>query len=137
VGQYRPPEWFTARARRLRNNPTDAESAIWYVLRENFPEERFRRQVPIRSFIVDFASHRSRIVIEIDGGQHGGKSDLERTALIEAEGYRVIRFWNNDALGNPERVATAIAGALHEHHPHPTLPHQGGGIHGDNSKWHG
>ena len=100
---------------------------MWFLLRECFPEARFRNQVPIRHFIADFASHRAKLVIEVDGGQHGTPADLERTAIIEAEGYRVLRFWNNDVLGNREGVAILIDLALHEHHPHPTLPHQGGG----------
>ncbi|HWH23181.1 MAG TPA: DUF559 domain-containing protein, partial [Allosphingosinicella sp.] len=83
------------RARRLRNDPTEAEKALWRLLRENFLRVRFRRQVPIRHYIADFASHRAMLVIEVDGGQHGGEVDAARTAVIEAEGYRVIRFWNN------------------------------------------
>jgi very-short-patch-repair endonuclease len=98
------------------------------LVRENFPDEHFRRQVPMRRFTADFACHRSRLVIEIDGSQHGGPRDAARTKLMEAEGYRVLRFWNNEVLGNPDGVATAIAEALHEDHPPPTLPHQGGGL---------
>jgi len=64
-------------------------------LREAFPEHHFRRQVPIRHFIADFASHRTRLVIEVDGGQHSQARDAERTKVIENEGYRVVRFWNN------------------------------------------
>ena len=85
---------------------------MWRLLREAFPEARFRRQVPIRRFIVDFASHRAKLVIECDGGQHNDDVDAERTRLIEAEGYRVLRFWNADVLGNAEGVCSAIAGAL-------------------------
>ena len=106
---------------------TDAERAIWRLLREGFPEARFRRQVPIRMFITDFASHRVRMVIEVDGGQHSPESDAERTEVIEAEGYRLLRFWNSDVLQNPDGVWSLIASALLERHPHPTLPHPGGG----------
>jgi very-short-patch-repair endonuclease len=123
--QYRPPQGSKARARRLRNNPTDAEKVVWNLLRENFPGERFRRQVPIRRFIADFACHEARLVIEVDGSQHGGPRDFERTRLIEAEGYRVLRFWNNDVLCNPDGVATAIAGSLHDRSPPPTSPIKG------------
>ena len=98
---------------------TDAEERLWRLLRESFPEERFRRQVPIRQFIVDFASHRARLVIEADGGQHEESVDAPRTAIIEADGYRVLRFWNNDILGNPEGVLRVIADVLVERHPHP------------------
>src|SRR5688572_9797519 len=123
--KYRPAEGSTLRARELRSNSTDAESALWGLLRENFSETRFRRQVPIRHFIADFASHSAKLVIEVDGGQHQAAADAARTKLIEAEGYRVLRFWNNDVLGNPEGVWHAIREALHEGHPHPALPHQG------------
>ena len=95
---------------------------MWRLLRESFPEARFRRQVPLRHFIADFASHRERLVIEVDGGQHEAMVDAGRTSLIVAEGYRVIRFWNNEVLGNPEGVWAAIDRALHGGHPHPDPP---------------
>ena len=97
-----PPSLSITRARELRRNPTEAEKAMWALLKKHFPEARFRRQVPIRHYIADFASHHLRMVIEIDGGQHSPESDETRTRTIEAEGYRVIRFWNNDVLANPE-----------------------------------
>jgi very-short-patch-repair endonuclease len=106
---------------------TDAERKLWRVLREAFGEQHFRRQVPIRHFIVDFASHRMKLVIEVDGGQHDDAVDAARTRIIEDEGYRVIRFWNYEVLGNPDGVWTAIDTALHEHHPTPAPPHQGEG----------
>ena len=86
-----------------------AEKRMWRLLRECFPDAHFRHQVPIRHFIADFASHRLKLVVEIDGGQHGGAKDEGRSALIEAEGYRVLRFWNNDVLGNGDGVATMLA----------------------------
>ena len=62
--------------------------------------------------IADFASHRARVVIEIDGGQHGGAADAARAAMLEREGYRVVRFWNNEVLGNPEGVARVLVEVL-------------------------
>ena len=150
--KYRPAIGSTERARELRQNATDAERALWRLLRENFPEARFRRQAPIRRFFVDFASHRARLAIEVDGGQHGSATDEERTRLIEREGYRVIRFWNHEVLGNPEGILLAIDEVLRRQappldgeglgrggvsgkiplydkdQPLPTLPHQGGGL---------
>ena len=120
--KYRPAEGATARARTLRANATDAEQAMWRLLRESFPDARFRFQVPLRMFTADFASHRARLVIEIDGGQHSPESDAGRSRLIEAEGYRVIRFWNHEVLGNPEGVWMKVAEALHDRHPHPSPP---------------
>ena len=107
---------------------TDAEKAMWRLLREAFPDWHFRHQVPMRHFTADFASHRAKLIIEVDGGQHGDEADAKRTAILTDEGYRVIRFWNNDALGNADGVWAVIDGALRECHPHPTLPHQGGGL---------
>ena len=93
-----PPVISITRARGLRRNPTDAEQRMWRLLRESFPAARFRRQVPIRHFIVDFASHRLKVVIEIDGGHHSAERDMTRTGSIEEESYRVVRFWNNEVL---------------------------------------
>lgn len=106
---------------------TDAERAMWRLLREGFRDHHFRKQVPLRHFIVDFACHRLKLVIEIDGGQHGGAADDARTAIINEEGYRIIRFWNHEVLGNPAGVWTAVNAALHRHHPTPAPPHQGEG----------
>ncbi len=108
-----PPGTVT-RARTLRRDATDAERALWAMLRESFPDRRFRRQVPIGPYFADFLSHRARLVIEVDGGQHAEAQayDARRTAFIEREGYRVLRLWNNDVLANPEGAHAAIANAL-------------------------
>ena len=90
---------------------TKAEKALWRLLRESFPGWHFRKQVPIRHYIADFASHSAKLVIEVDGGQHATENDAPRSAIIEAEGYRVIRFWNNEVLGNPDGVWSVIDGA--------------------------
>jgi len=123
--KHHPPAGAVKRARRLRREMTDAERAIWRILREAFSEHHFRRQVPIRHFIADFACHKSKLVIEVDGSQHSTEVDASRTVALESEGYRVIRFWNNDVLGNPDGVWTAIETALHDYHPTPAPPHQG------------
>lgn len=73
--------------------------------------------MPIRHFIVDFASHRAKLVIEADGGQHGAEADAPRTAIIETEGYRVLRFWNNEILDNPDGVLQRVAAVLAEAAP--------------------
>lgn len=91
---------------------TDAERAMWSILGEHFPQHRFRKQAPILHYIVDFASHRTRIVIEVDGGQHGEEHDAPRNAAISAEGYRVLHFWNNDVLSNREGVTRKLLGEL-------------------------
>ena len=101
----------TSRARRLRRDSTDAERALWSVLRNRqLGGYKFRRQTPIVRHIVDFVCMEQRLVIEVDGGQHQEQSryDNERTALLESEGYRVLRFWNNELLTGLESVADVI-----------------------------
>ena len=89
---------------------TDAERRLWSHLRASqLGGIKFTRQMPIGDFVVDFACRSARIAIELDGGQHSDSAtDAARTAIIEAHGYRVIRFWNNDVLQNTEGVLTAI-----------------------------
>jgi len=93
---------------------TDAERRIWQILRsEQMQGRRFRRQVPIGRYIADFVCHEARLVIEVDGGQHDRASlrEIERSAFLQHEGYRVLRFWNNEVLTNPEGVyATIVTG---------------------------
>jgi very-short-patch-repair endonuclease len=109
-----------------------------HLLRSCFPEDHWRFQVPIRAFTADFASHRRRLVIEVDGGQHGGAEDGRRTKLIEAEGYHVLRFWNNEVLQNPDGVARAVEAArVSDSTPTLTLPHRGGGNRSELLSWHG
>lgn len=103
----------------MRKNPTDAEKAMWSLLKEHFADARFRRQVPLRHFIADFASHSARLVVEIDGGQHSVEKDNARDEVIQQEGYHILRFWNNDVLDNPEGCARRLAEALASRHPHP------------------
>lgn len=97
-----PPPISIKRARDLRKDPTDAEQRMKRLLKDHFPQARFRFQVPLRHYIADFASHQLRIVVEIDGGQHTDEVDAKRTADIEDEGYTVIRFWNNEVLQNSD-----------------------------------
>jgi very-short-patch-repair endonuclease len=75
---------------------------------------KFARQVPIGAYVVDFCCRELKVIVELDGGQHAveAMSDRARTAFLEALGYRVLRFWNNDALGNTDGVLQRIAQAL-------------------------
>jgi very-short-patch-repair endonuclease len=105
-------------ARRLRKNTTHAEIKLWRHLRQ-LPMfgSHFRRQVPIGSYVVDFACMAAKLLIEVDGGQHGeeanAKRDDVRTQWLEAEGYRVIRFWNNEIISNIDGVMEVIYAAVH------------------------
>ena len=112
----------------MRAQPTDAERVLWQRLRHDIAliGSHFRRQAVIGPFIVDFVTRKARLVIELDGGQHDWRqeSDALRTRHIEAAGYRVLRFWNNDVLGNLEGVLGEIQRALT---PTPDPSPQGGG----------
>ncbi|MEO7247740.1 MAG: DUF559 domain-containing protein [Novosphingobium sp.] len=119
-----PPPISIVRARELRRNATDAEKAMRRMLREHFGDARFREQVSLPHYIVDFASHRLGLVIEIDGGQHSAENDARRTETIEAEGYQVIRFWNNEVLGNIEGCYLRLASLVGRAHPHPAATRQ-------------
>ncbi|WP_428030616.1 endonuclease domain-containing protein [Ancylobacter sp.] len=80
---------------------------------------KFRRQAPVDRYIVDFLCVDARLVVELDGGQHAVERDMQRTRTIEACGYLVIRFWNNDVLMNMDGVLVRILEALRAAAPHP------------------
>ena len=102
------------RARQLRRVTTDAEALLWAHLRSRqLDGAKFVRQHPIDRFVVDFCCRGARLVVELDGGQHAENvADEARTQVIEASGYTVIRFWNNDVLGNLDGVLMEIQRAL-------------------------
>jgi very-short-patch-repair endonuclease len=92
---------------------TKAERALWRALREAMPQYHWRKQVPLGPYFADFASHAAKLIIEVDGGQHATSSgDSERTRFLQSEGFRVLRFWNNDVLGNIDGVLHCIAEEL-------------------------
>jgi very-short-patch-repair endonuclease len=133
VVKKEPSEGAYRRARILRREMTEAEKRLWQMLRlRQTGGSRFRRQVPIGRFIADFVCHAARLIVEIDGSQHDLPSEQEasRTRFLESEGYRVLRFWNNEVLDNPEGVLSVISGNLRSVTPAQTLPHQRGGQEG-------
>jgi very-short-patch-repair endonuclease len=102
-------------AKRMRTSQTDAEAKLWLHLRgKRFSGYKFRRQQPIGPFIADFVCLRCRLIVEADGGQHTGTAeyDEKRTAWLEAQGFRVLRFWNNDILQRSDEVLDSILNAL-------------------------
>ncbi len=89
------------RARKLRNSATDAERRLWQHLRlKQLGAFKFRRQVPVAGYIADFVCCEVKLIVELDGGQHGERKDYDqwRTVALQAVGYRVLRYWNDDVL---------------------------------------
>ena len=113
--------------RRLRQNMTEAEAKLWAALRnKQVHGYKFRRQHRVAPYVVDFVCPEASLAIELDGGQHATADETERTAALEAKGLRVLRFWNNEVLGNIDGVLAVIAGAL-EKSPSPNpLPRVAG-----------
>jgi very-short-patch-repair endonuclease len=119
----------TAAARRLRKNSTFAERKLWKYLRSrSLGGFKFVRQEPIGPYIADFACREKRLIVEVDGGQHAtAQRDAIRDRWLSAHRYRVLRFWNNEVLGNIEGVWDVIfaaASAAAPPHPNP-LPARG------------
>jgi very-short-patch-repair endonuclease len=97
-------------ARSLRRRMTDAEQALWQKLRNRRLEgHRFKRQVPLGSYIVDFICFEARLIVELDGGQHAENSaDEVRTDWLQSQGFVVVRYWNNEALANIDGVLSDL-----------------------------
>ncbi|MBN2854949.1 MAG: endonuclease domain-containing protein [Halothiobacillaceae bacterium] len=126
-------------ARALRTNMTEAERAIWQYLRAEQMGVKFRRQAPIGQYIVDFVCFSHKLVIEIDGGQHADSaSDQARDAFLVSQGFKVLRFWNNEVMQQLDGVYETVRLALIElmpgdeavvpSSPSPTPPHKGEGL---------
>jgi very-short-patch-repair endonuclease len=109
-------------ARRLRQSQTDAERVLWLRLRDRrLNGLKFRRQVPIDRYVVDFFCAEAHLVIEVDGGQHATADETNRTKFLEAMGYLVLRFWNNEVHENLEGVLESILNVIDRSEPpHPT-----------------
>lgn len=109
-------------AQKLRREMTDAERKLWYHLRQNNIDGlRFNRQVPIGNFIVDFLCRKKKLIIELDGGQHGDdeqkRKDIARDAALDNLGYAVLRFNDHDALVNTDGVVLQIVSYLEGGNP--------------------
>jgi len=111
--------------RRLRRNQTDAERVLWLRLRDRrLNGLKFKRQMPIDRYVVDFCCSEARLIIELDGGQHATRmaEDTNRTKVLDAMGYLVLRFWNNDVLQNTNGVLEEILNTLEQHRSEPPHP---------------
>jgi very-short-patch-repair endonuclease len=107
---------LTGLARGLRRRETDAEKKLWSRIRDRKIDGwKFRRQVPYDRYVLDFFCFEASLVIEVDGGQHAEERavyDRARTAFLEQEGLKVLRFWNGDVLTNLDGVIETIYLAL-------------------------
>ena len=104
---------LTPLAKKLRNVPTEAEKKLWNHLRSEQLGVKFRRQAVIENHIVDFITYDRRLIIELDGGQHSDNAqDIERTRIIEAKGFKIIRYWNNEIMENIDGVLEDIQNHL-------------------------
>ena len=126
---------MTVRAKHLRGSMTDAEARLWHALRrDQLDGLHFRRQHPIGPFTLDFYCPSLRLAIEVDGGQHAEQrrqADKQRTRWLGEKGIAVIRYWNNDVLGNLAGVLADLVPQIEKRRsevtPSPTLPLSGGG----------
>ena len=132
MAEQKSPTWkvsskLRSSARALRKNSTDAERILWSELRDHrLNGASFRRQVPIKNYIADFVCHAAKLVIELDGGQHfsdqAEQADASRSAVIEAQGFEVLRFGNHDVMTNRAGVLETIAAVIAARAPTLTLP---------------
>jgi very-short-patch-repair endonuclease len=125
---------MTGKDKILRKNQTDTEAVFWARLRTAKLNLKFRRHERIGKYCVDFVSFSKKLIIEIDGGQHNDMAtkakDEQRTAWLISQGFRVIRFWDNEVRQNPEGVLQMIQDTLAELSPSPDLSHRRRGING-------
>jgi len=101
-------------AKRMRHAPTEAETKLWTLLRNRrFAQYKFRRQLPVGDYVVDFVCLSHKLIVEADGSQHAENlRDTIRDAYLAGQGFRLLRFWNNDILARPVSVSDAIWVAL-------------------------
>ena len=123
------PKLLLERAKAMRTNPTEAEAKLWSILRgKRLCHYKFKRQVVIDRYIVDFINFQHRIIIETDGSQHAESTrDMARDAYLSSQNFRVLRFWNNDILGRPNAICEAILSILTPPLPNPS-PARGEGL---------
>ena len=103
-------------ARTMRKQPTEAEDRLWQALRDRrLMRLKFRRQMPVGRFIADFICLEAKLIVEVDGSQHGGSlRDSERDQELSRRGFRVLRFWNDDVLRELDSVCDTIIAVARE-----------------------
>jgi very-short-patch-repair endonuclease len=121
-GERGRKEILRKRAKEMRASQTPAEHRLWQILRaKRLAGYKFKRQLPIDHYIVDFVCLSHRLIVEADGGQHSeSRRDRHRDEHLQAQGFRVLRFWNNEIFENEEGVLTSILGELQSPLPNPS-----------------
>jgi len=114
-------------SRHLRQAQTEAERRVWFELRDRrFMGLKFRRQHPVAGFVTDFSCFEAKIIVELDGGQHNlepaKEQDNQRTKILQSQGYRVIRFGNNDILSNMNGCLEELRAVVATSSPQPSPP---------------
>jgi very-short-patch-repair endonuclease len=106
----------------MRREPTEAEAKLWAMLRgQRLGGMKFKRQEQLGDYIVDFVCFGTRLIVEADGGQHvESSSDAVRHGWLAEQGFRIVRFWNHNILGNPDGVARVISEAAQDPLPNPS-----------------
>ncbi|HLG31293.1 MAG TPA: endonuclease domain-containing protein [Candidatus Brocadiales bacterium] len=118
-------------AKNLRKRATEAERLLWrYLCGKSLKELKFRRQQPIGRYVVDFVCFDKKVIIEVDGGQHAKHKDMERDRWLQGQGFKVLRFWNNEVLNNLEGVLEKIKEVALSHPPPNPLPSREGEVEG-------
>lgn len=117
-------------SRKNRRNMTEAESVFWHMVKGRALGESCLRQHVIGDYVVDFLFRKSKLIVEIDGGYHFTKEQQEKDAIrqqwLEHQGYKILRFTNEEVLANSDEVATHLTSLLREENDPPGLPAQGG-----------
>ncbi len=116
-------------AKRLRREMTDAERRLWKHLRAGRLEGfKFRRQHPVPPYVLDFCCVEVGLAIELDGSQHSEARDASRSRYLESQGWRIVRFWDNDVLNKTDAVVEAIWNILSRPTLSPTPLPEGEGL---------
>jgi very-short-patch-repair endonuclease len=124
----------TGTARALRRQMTEAERRLWRGLRDRRVAYKFRRQVPVGPYVLDFVCFEKRLVVEVDGGQHlDRRKDVVRDKWLWAQGFRVLRFWNRDVLAKTRGVLALIRAQMESPSPNPS-PRGGRGVEGEGGR---
>ena len=127
---HRMKERLIKFAKAMRHQPTNAEAVIWTALRgARMQGFKFKRQQPIGAYIVDFVCFECGLVVEIDGGQHADdvSEDQARSNWLQSQGFRVLRYWNNEVVDRRDDVLESIIRALREYPSPQPLSHKGRG----------